>query len=58
MTGYIWGFIFEQGVNELYSDWRSFSGPSVPGLSCCSFCDMYAENVDIYYWPEPKQALG
>ena len=21
--------------------------------SCCGSCDIYAENVDIYYWPEP-----
>ena len=58
MTGHLWGFIFEQGVNESYSDWRSFYGPSVPGPSCCSFCDVYAENVDIYYWPEPDVDLS
>ena len=57
MTGHEWGFIF-LGENESYSDWRSFYDPSVPGPSCCSFCDVYAENVDIYYWPEPDADLS
>ena len=58
MTGHKWGFIFKAGVNESYSDWRSFYGPEPPGPSCCSFCDVYAENVDIYYWPEPDADLS
>lgn len=58
MTGRLWGFIFEGGVNESYSDWHSFYGSSIPGPSCCSFCNVYAENVDIYYWPEPDTNLS
>ena len=53
MTGHQWGFILEGGVNESYSDWHQLYGPSAPGPSCCSFCELSAQNVDIYYWPDP-----
>ena len=58
MTGHLWGFILEGGVNDSYSDWRSYYGPSSAGPSCCSFCDLYAQNVDLYYWPEPDADLS
>lgn len=29
----------------------NFSSQVTP--SCCGFCDVGAENVDLYYWPEP-----
>ena len=58
MTGHLWGFIFEGGVNESYSDWYSFYKSSIPAPSCCSFCDVQAQNVDLYYWPEPDADLS
>lgn len=56
MTGHELGFIFEQGVNQSYSDWpssRGIYGSSIPSPSCCPRCNVYAENVAIYYLPEP-----
>ena len=40
-------------------EWASVVGqetyldPSYPELPCCSTCFISAENVDVYYWPEP-----
>ena len=27
---------------------------SPDGITCCSICYISAENVDVYYWPEPN----
>ena len=58
MTGHPWGFIFDDGVNESYSDWHSYWKSSRPAPSCCPWCDVQAQNVDIYYWPEPNADLS
>ena len=62
-TGHQWRF-FYQGVDE-YSPHKqlsaeegvaaideSHSRPEV-NPSCCQVCDISAQNVDLYYWPEP-----
>lgn len=37
------------------SNWDVHRGPGMfgPGNNCCGRCDLRAQNVDIYYWPEP-----
>ena len=39
------------------SEWRILQAqtqlPAHQGLTCCSFCYIAAQNVDVYYWPEP-----
>ena len=56
MTGHPWGFIFDGGIpqNESYGS----SDPSGLTPSCCSFCDVQVQNVDLYYWPEPDANLS
>lgn len=62
-TGHQWRF-FYQGVDE-YSPHKQLSAEEgVPAVgdshsppevnpSCCQVCDITAQNVDLYYWPEP-----
>ena len=56
MTGHPWGFIFigPFSRNESYGS----SDPSEPAPSCCSWCNLQAQNVDLYYWPEPDANLS
>ena len=53
MTGHPWGFIFDDGLNVSYSDWYASRKQIEPVPSCCGLCLFMAQNVDIYYWPEP-----
>ena len=53
MTGYDWGEYFSTG-NETKAEYIHDQGNSSVVLpSCCGLCLVYAENVDLYYWPEP-----
>ena len=73
MTGNPWGYvsviaptrltrtiadnIFVEGVFE--SDTGSRNSNFTPALpSCCGLCDLWAQNVDLYYWPEPDANLS
>ncbi len=56
MTGAFWGFIFRDGLNESYSDYKlDIPGPDP---SCCQTCFLQVQNVDLYYWPEPDADLS
>lgn len=53
MTGYSWGYFFA-GSNIRKANYIDLFGNSSYTLpSCCGGCLVYAENVDLYYWPEP-----
>lgn len=53
MTGYSWGYFFA-GWNITKANFiDSVGNSSFPLPSCCGGCLVYAENVDLYYWPEP-----
>ncbi|CAD6588434.1 MAG: hypothetical protein ASARMPREDX12_003327 [Alectoria sarmentosa] len=65
MTGYQWRSIF--GFNESKPGWLTENAGGDPNdgpgsgdnyssevlPSCCGLCDAQAQNVDLYYWPEP-----
>ena len=54
MTGYSWGYFFA-GWNITKANYIDFFGNLSYTLpSCCGSCLVYAENVDLYYWPEPE----
>lgn len=57
MTGYNWGHYFSH-QNESKAEYihQMVNGSDVtPDVlpSCCGACFIQAENVDLYYWPEP-----
>ena len=34
------------------------SFPSDGGLNCCNICYVHAQNVDVYYWPQPNSNIS
>ena len=53
MTGYNWGRYFGT-ENETKAEYiHDVGNSSVVLPSCCGTCLVQAENVDLYYWPEP-----
>ena len=60
-----WGLIYGGGINEtqaqglsddafleqIHPEETSSAFAGVP--SCCGVCDVWPQNVDLYYWPEP-----
>lgn len=60
MTGYPWGYVFDAGMNVSQAGdsswWTDNSSAATP--SCCGVCDISAQNVDLYYWPDPDANLS
>ena len=70
MTGYPWGYVFDAGLNESQADsatsdaegeeihesetGSTYDNSTVVTPSCCGICWLGAQNVDLYYWPEPN----
>ena len=70
MTGYPWGYVFDGGMNETQagnaaSDVEEekiheletgsyYDNSTAVTPSCCGICWLGAQNVDLYYWPEPS----
>ena len=53
MTGYNWGRYFST-FNEPKAEYIHDVGNSTALLpTCCGGCLAWAENVDLFYWPEP-----
>lgn len=56
LTGHPWGYVFDGGMNESRAEFvadevQGFNSSLLP--SCCGTCDLWAQTVDLYYWPEP-----
>lgn len=71
MTGHPWGYVFEGGMNESHAQVAAdgaelkqihpaigYDNSSAALPSCCGVCDVSAQNVDLYYWPEPDADLS
>ena len=74
MTGNPWSYVFRPGLNqsraeyiadlaygEHLNDFRSgstYKNSSDAEPSCCGVCNVWTQNVDLYYWPEPEANLS
>ena len=74
MTGNPWSYVFRPGWNQSYADYNAsnaygeelnkfrsgsdYDNSSDVEPSCCGVCSVWAQNVDIYYWPEPEANLS
>ena len=74
MTGNPWSYVFRPGWNESRADYlasnafgeelnkfrsgSTYDNSSDVEPSCCGVCSLWAQNVDLYYWPEPEANLS
>ena len=74
MTGHPWSYVFDPDFNESRADYiandafyedvnesrtgSTYDNSSDGVPSCCGVCSVSAQNVDLYYWPEPEANLS
>lgn len=74
MTGNPWSYVFRPGWNQSRAEYiadlaygeelnkfrsgSTYDNSSDAEPSCCGVCSVWAQNVDLYYWPEPEANLS